>query len=413
MLFKKFSAYQLVVVVTAMVALIVSNGLAIGGLSVFFKSIQSDLITSGAVVESEIQSSFSIGPALTIMLAGFLAPLGGFLIGSIGLRRVMLAGTFILGAALFIYSRSTGMYGVYIAHALLGISLCFVGVVPCSSFVSRWFSEHRGLALGVALTGTNFGAMLVPLIAVPLIERYEWRAGMLYVSVLVWIVLLPAVLLFVREPGGSGKVEDTGAAPTEGMTFSQALRTWKFWALATCAALLFYAIFAVLQQFGLFMQTRQLGYDLTGVKLFLFSMSLWTVIGKFGFGFFADRIRAIHVFLISVGLMFGSTLMLWEVSPMTVARFGPLFGLSYGAAFVMLQMIVADLFGKREYPRILGALHFVQTIGGAVGLLVTGYVADANGGDFSQAFRLLIGVVGAALVLASVMTLSDRKSLNQ
>ena len=392
--------YPLVVIATATVALIVSNGLAIGGLSVFFKSVQTDLVASGSVPADSIQSSFSVGPALTIMLAGLLAPLGGFLIGAIGLKRVMLIGCALLGGGLFLYSRSGGIYEVYAAHALLGISLCFIGVVPCSSFVSKWFDKNRGLALGIALTGTNLGAMLVPMIAVPLIAQYQWRDGMLYSSGLVWLVLLPLVLLFVREPSVGTEAKHSEGSEVTGATFFEAIKTVRFWLLALCAALLFYSIFAVLQQFGLFMQSERLSYDLVGVRNFLFTLSLWTIIGKFAFGFVSDRISALVVFVVSVALMFASTLMLWDVTQETTWRFGALFGMSYGAAFVMLQMIVADLFGKREYPRILGALHFVQTIGGAVGLLVTGYVADLNQGDFAPAFRILILVMGLALLLA-------------
>ncbi len=394
--------YPFVVVATATVALIVSNGLTTTGLSVFYRSVQKDLVESGSVAAGSIQSEFSIGPALTIMLAGFLAPLGGFLIGRIGLKRVMLIGCALLGGGLVLYSTSTDIVGVYAAHALLGVSLCFVGVVPCSSFVSKWFTDNRGLALGVALTGTNLGGMLVPRLAVPLIGDHAWRDAMLYLSGLVWLVLLPLVLLVVREPRGE---ESGGVAETreeEGATLWQALASPSFWALALCAALIFYAIFAVLQQFNLFMQ-NQLGFELKAVGLFLFSLSLWTIIGKFAFGFVSDRISALKVFVVAVALMFGSTLMLWRVTPETVPLFGPLFGLSYGAAFVMLQMIVADLFGKRDYPRILGALHFVQTLGGAAGLLVTGFIADANGGDFAPAFRVLIGIMGAALALAVVL----------
>ena len=299
--------YPFIVMATATVALIVSNGLAVGGISVFFKPVQTDLVASGAVAASNIQSAFSVGPALTIMLAGFLAPLGGFLIGSMGIKRVMVIGCVLLGGALFLYSRSSSIYEVYAAHALLGISLCFIGVVPCSSFVSRWFTKHRGLALGVALTGTNLGAMAVPMIAVPLIAQYQWRLAMLYVSGLVWIVLLPLVLLFVKEPSGTDEEVGSQTVATEGVTFREAVTSASFWMLALCAALLFYAIFTVLQQFGLFMQSERLGYDLTGVKLFLFSMSLWTIIGKFAFGFVSDRISALHVFAASVAIMFGST----------------------------------------------------------------------------------------------------------
>lgn len=399
-------------VAMAMLALIVSNGIAVGGMPVFFKSVQADLIASGAVRAEEIQSSFSIGPALTIMLAGFLAPLGGYLIDRIGTKWVMVIGCLLLGSGLFVYTRAGNLNGVYLAHALMGASLCFIGVVPCSSLVSKWFDRYRGAALGIALTSTNFGAILIPQIAAPLIASDGWRTAMLYTSALVWVVLLPAVLLLVKDPKQGLEVAvDLRAPSSDGVGLRGALTSVSFWILALCAALIFYAIFAVLQQFNLYMQSPKLGYDLGGVKVFMSSLALWSVFGKFGTGLIADRLGAVRSLIVTASVMFVSTLLLLDVGPWAVGVFAAVFGLGYGGTFVILQMIAADLFGKREFPRILGALHFIQTSGGAIGLLATGYIADANGGDFTLAFRVLIGIMGGAILLAIALQFRSRKFL--
>ena len=65
------------------------------------------------------------------------------------------------------------------ARTMMGISLCLVGVLPSIVLVSNWFVRRRGLALGILLTGTSIGGVVIPQIATPLITAYGWRAAML------------------------------------------------------------------------------------------------------------------------------------------------------------------------------------------------------------------------------------------
>jgi len=396
----RISYRQILVLIAATLVLLVSNGLAIGGLSVFFKDIQADLVATGAVSSSEIQSRFSLGPALTIFLAGFLAPVGGNLLRAIGVRKVMLIGWALLTCAFLIYSQSTTIETIYLAHSILGISLCFCGVVPTSTLVAEWFPTFRGTAMGIALTGTNLGTMVIPMVAVPLIERYHWRSGMLLTGLVFVTGLLLLVLTTVRSVSEipSQSAGDVSAVPKSSLT--QSLLSRNFLLLATCAALLFYSIFAVLQLFVLFLRTDTFGYTLAETAGFLFLLSVSTIAGKFLFGLVSDRLGSASMLVVCIALMAMGTLRLWEPESSTVPTFTVLFGAGYGGAFVMLQRMVADLFGKDEYPRILSGLHFIQTIGGAIGLLTTGYVADLNAGDFVPAFRLLIPVTTGALLCA-------------
>ena len=103
--------------------------------------------------------------------------------------------------------------------------------------------------------------------------------------------------------------------------------------------------------------------------------------------------------------MFAATLVLFGLSAGTVLYFLVPFGLGYGGTFVLLQRLVADYFGTRDYSKILGAITVIETIGAAIGGAITGYVADLNGGDYGRAFYGVIIAAGAALVLTFVLNL--------
>ena len=113
--------------------------------------------------------------------------------------------------------------------------------------------------------------------------------------------------------------------------------------------------------------------------------------------------------LVSAATMFLATLVFLFFNDKTVYLFAIFFGLNYGGTFVLLQLLVADYFGLKEYAKILGVITVIETIGGAAGTIITGRIADANGGDYTQAFYGLIVVTGIALALVVILNLIYKK----
>ncbi len=405
------SSYGWWIVAISTLALVISNGLSIGGIPVFYKPIQTDLVASGAVAPESIQSVYGIAPAMTFLLAGFISPVSGFLLQRLRARIMMVLGCFILGGGLLLYSQATSTWAVYAAHALLGTSLGFVGVLVTTVLVSDWFVRRRGLAIGIVLTGTSFGGVLIPQIATPLIAQYGWRTAMIAVSSLVWLILLPAVIFIVKnKPADVGALPDGDARPVDvaetrptvatGATLAEALRSPIFWLFSFFAALIFYSIFVVSQQLNLYVQSPRIGFSpgqAAGVQSLLFGLS---IAGKFIYGALADRFSPTRVMIVSALTMFLSTLTFLDFNSFTVYVFAILFGLNYGGSFVLLQLLVAQYFGLKEFAKILGAVMIIETIGGALGTIITGRIADANGGDYSTAFLGLVATSAVALLIS-------------
>lgn len=414
--------YGWVIVAVGILALIVSNGLSINGIPIFYKFVQGDLVNSGAIQPDKIQSVYGIAPALTLLLSGFFSPIAGYLLQHFNSRKMMIIGCFILGSGLLIYSQTTSATFVYTAHILLGTSLGFVGVLVTTVLVSNWFTKKRGTALGIVLTGTSFGGVFIPMISTPLIEAYGWRWAMILVSLIIWIFLLPAIIFLVRNrpsdmgllPDGETQslenIEDATKNELNGFTLTESLKTPMFWVLSLCAALIFYAIFVVSQQLNLYLQSPKVGFTPAQASFVQSLLFFFSIFGKLFFGFLSDKFAANRVMLISATMMFLSTLAFLNFNEKTVYPFAILFGLTYGGTFVLLQLLVADYFGLKEYGKILGSLIVIETIGGALGTIVTGRIADANGGDFTVAFYALIIVSGLALATVVLLNLMFKKN---
>lgn len=416
--------YGWIILVVAIFALIVSNGLTIGGIPVFYKLIREDFVRIGAVEQSQAESFIAFGASLTFFLSGLSSPIAGWIIQKFPLRLVMIFGCFILGGGLLLHSQTTSPLLVYTARILMGASLGFVGVLANAVLVSNWFVKKRGTALGILMTGTSFGGVLIPQIANPLIERYGWRTAMLALSFLVWGILLPAIIFLVKgKPSDIGLYPDNEKPVTEetesknkinseyGLTLTEAAKTPVFWILALCSALIFYPIFVTTQQFILYLQTPKIGLSAQQGATALSLLFAVSVGGKSFFGFLSDKISPLRVMLFCGLVMFSATLILLNLTANTAFIFLIPFGLGYGGTFVLIQRLVADFFGNKDYAKILGVIIVIETMGAAIGGLVTGKLADASGGDYTNAFYAVILVTGLALSLIIWLNLIGRKPI--
>lgn len=407
----KIPVFAWAILAVSTFALMVSNGLSISGLPPFYKPIREEFVSAGIVDSSVAETFIANGANITFLMSGLFSLVGGWLVTRFRLRPMMMLGCAMLGGGTLLLSVSDSIPAFYLSRFLMGASLGFIGVAPCIVLVSRWFTSRRGLALGILLTGTSLGGAVVPLLAQPLIAQFGWRSALMILSLLVWAVLLPLVVLFVRETAPVGKEATEAAEEVSGATLGEALRTPMFWAIAACGALVFYPIFATTQQFILYLQTPRIGISAETAALaqsLLFAVGIG---GRFLAGYLSDKLGTITVTIFCAGLMFAASLVLLGLTASNTFLFLLPFAVGYGGTFVLLQRLTVDTFGQRESAKILGALTMIEVVGAAIGGRVTGYLADANGGDYTMAFYAVTMVCAAAFLSTIVIYfLAKRKS---
>jgi MFS family permease len=413
--------YGWIIVGISTFALVISNGLSIGGLPVFYKPIQEDLLQIGSVTVQTKDAVTGLAAGLTFLLAGIFSFIIGLFIQKIGARWLMAIGCLVLGGGLIFYSFATKPLEIYLSHSLLGLSLGLVGVLIQTVLISNWFRRRRGMAMGIVLTGTSFGGALIPVIATPLIANYGWRTALQILSLLVWVVLLPAVIFIVRDKAqdmganfdGDDLIADSGSenkAPMlAGYTFGEALKSPVFWILGLCAALIFYPIFTISQQFNLYLQNT-VGVSKETASIAQSLLFVTSVGGKFLFGWLCDRFPTRKVIMICCGVMFLATLMLLGfLTSSTIFIFLIPFGLGYGGTFVLIQLLTVESFGLRDIGKILGAITLIETFGGFLGSVITGRLASANNGDYTLAFYGVTVAAGLAFLSTFLVNLLSKK----
>src|SRR5262249_23015527 len=121
---------------------------------------------------TQVSLAFTLG-TLTAMLT---MPLTGWLTDRLGSRRPILVSMLVFGAGYASLSFLTpNVWHLYAVFLILGLVGPGASAVPHASLISRWFTERRGLALGVAMCGTAIGGVIWPKAAQTLLTSYGWR----------------------------------------------------------------------------------------------------------------------------------------------------------------------------------------------------------------------------------------------
>jgi len=116
------------IVVVSTLALIVSNGLAIGGMPVFSNAIKAEFLAGGLISRDLAETFLANGANLTFIMSGVFSLIGGWLLTRFRIKPLMMVGCICLGTGLLIHSQAGSVGTVYLSRFLMGASLGFVGV---------------------------------------------------------------------------------------------------------------------------------------------------------------------------------------------------------------------------------------------------------------------------------------------
>src|SRR5215469_18501322 len=125
--------------------------------------------------------SFIFGCAMALLYGGGL--FSGALADRIGTHRVAAAGALLAGGSLVAAGTVGTLWQADIALGLgfgVGLAVCYT---PAVAAVQPWFDRNRGVASGIALSGTGLGTLVMPLISKWLIEDEGWRVALILIGV--------------------------------------------------------------------------------------------------------------------------------------------------------------------------------------------------------------------------------------
>lgn len=318
--------------------------------------------------------------------------------------RIAALGAIALTAAAVVFYRfvePTALHQVYVIHVVFSLALSTAGTMVVIVMITSWFLANRGLAIGIALLGTSLGGIVLSRVNAELIESSGWRNSFEYLA-FGPLALAAFILLFVRSsPGEAGQVAVGQRAgdqdlKTYGFTFAEAVRTPTFWAIGASGFLTYYSILALFNH--LFLHMRALEFDVKTAVGGLQLLGVCAAGTKLAMGALADYIDRKLVFLLSLGTMLIGVLLLALGGKSVVWIAIGITGLGWGGLFTLYNMLTVNNFGLKEIGRINGSISFLESLGGGLGIWLTGTLYDRFG-SYAVPFDVIAAGVFIGLVI--------------
>jgi predicted MFS family arabinose efflux permease len=287
-------------------------------------------------------------------------------------------------------------------------------LVPILSTVARWFVKMRAFMTGIVLASTGIALMVIVPAAHQAILHYGWRTVYMIIGSVVLIVVVIAAQFLRRDPYQVGKLpygyDETNTTAsgmrTYGLSFKEALRTKQVWLIS----LVYFCTYFVYHIFVVHMIIYATGQGIpsaraVGIMAFIGAAG---IAGRIIMGIFADRIGNKQAMMLSAGLMMLALFWLLGAKELWMLfLFGVAFGFGHGGIATTESPIVANVFGMRSHGVILGLVFFCDTVGGAMGPFLAGYIFDVTS---SYRLALLLCTILGVINLIAILLLRPLKS---
>ena len=360
------------------------------------------------------------GLVTAFWLSAPLILFGGSAIKRFGATRLLIAGILLEAVCVALLSTVSTFGEMYLLRVAMGVGkVMFAVTLPYT--VSRWFSRHYSLGLGIVWAGWHVGGMvLVPLTGL-IIARYGWRTACLAIAAgLLTIGLAPILatkgprsprefgLELDGEPSAPATAvaaaADSAAAAVPAGSLKDLLGSAAFWAIAL-TTLFFYTTYG-----GLLTHQPSIvegaGFTPRLSSIVLGSTAGFAAVGGMAAGWFLDRfsVRAVGIAM-SVLLLAGALSLLWvarDHSTAALISYAVCFGTTIGGSDLYFVALLRRRFAKVSLAYSYSAWYFCEILTLSLSGPAAGRVFDLTG-NYDRTLALLADSALLALSLSAAL----------
>ncbi|MCJ7785100.1 MAG: MFS transporter, partial [Desulfobacterales bacterium] len=356
------------------------------------------------------------------ILAGLVSLPFGKLVDRYGTRWLTSLGAVVAAGMYVLMTKFVELWQFYVVFVMARvISMGAVTNIAPRTAAVNWFRRYRGRALGLLSMATPLGASMLAMIAQFIMQDHGWRTVFLvFALAMLFLQALPAALILRRRPEDLGLVPDGGPSvdvtPASSLkradeeesdwTLSEAIRTPTMWLLI--AAIIVGLIVNTGIGFHLVAYYTDIGI---APSIAVGALSLYAFTGALGniiWGFLSERFS--ERFLASVVMVLTAATILYLQSVRTITGafiFAALFGLTSRGEGTLVNIILAQYYGRSSYGAINGFVMPFHNLGLGFGPLISSVSFDLTG-SYQTLFSVFIG---ASMIAAVLFWLSKKPTL--
>ncbi|MBI5544992.1 MAG: OFA family MFS transporter [Deltaproteobacteria bacterium] len=324
-----------------------------------------------------------------------------------GPRVVASAGALLCGVGLVVasFGGPESHLPVLIGFGLLSGSGFGLGYAATTPVAVKWFPPaKKGLITGIVVAGFGLAPVYIAPLSKYLLATYQVSGAFRILGVL-FVLVAGAAAQFLVNPSEAAKASAPLPAgvpslpPSQG-SWREMLRAPTFWSLHLQYACGATAGLMIIGHIAKIVSTQSQNTIHTGF-LFVALLAIFNASGRVVAGLVSDvigRVAALTmVFVMQAAVMFFFNQ--FETVPGFVLG-AAIVGFSYGSCLSLFPATVADLWGTKNMGLNYGILFTAWGVGGVVGPLLAGSIADSTG-----SYGLAYQVAGALLLFAALLAM--------
>jgi MFS family permease len=320
--------------------------------------------------------------SLAALAGGLASPLIGRLFDRSGPRTVYSLGLALLGGAFLVAGHAQELWQFQLSLGLcVGFGIAFIGNVPNSILLGRWFGPRLPTAMAIVYSATGAGVLILLPASQVLIDHLGWRGAYQIFGTAALLLLVPLLLLPWRLfTSGSAHLATSAAAEfiDEGWTLLSAMRHHAFWALFSTfffTAIGMYAIspqvVAYLIDAGFPPLQAATAWGFSGVVLLFGMLGVSWLDGIIG-----RRPSVLLSYAISIVGIVMLWLLQWYPNFWLLTGFVVCFGSMIGSRGPLLTATAMKIFRGERVGTIYGAISIGSGLGSAFGSWGGGLIHD-------------------------------------
>jgi predicted MFS family arabinose efflux permease len=325
--------------------------------------------------------------AIRILLYGLMAPFAAALIERYGLRRVVLCALLFISCGLILaLAMRTVWQLVLLFGVIVGLGTGMTALVFSTIVATRWFTERRGLVIGILTASFASGQLVFLPLAAWLESRYGWRMALAPSLIGIGLAAVSVILFMVDRPADVGlrPYGETGAIaplPAQAPAFSSALRvlhdvsgSGTFWVLAATFFICGLSTNGLIQSHFIAL-CADYGVPSVTAASMLAIIGVCDFFGTIGSGWLSDRYDNRALLFVYYGLRGLSLLYLpsSSFSLFGLSLFSVFYGLDWVATVPPTARLAAQTFGRDRAGVAFGWIFASHMIGGAVAAYGAGF----------------------------------------
>ncbi|MBQ4045674.1 MAG: MFS transporter [Lachnospiraceae bacterium] len=348
---------------------------------------------------------FSAGQTLIFLSTMLMNTLVGGVIERLGILRTMRISAVVMSLSFFSYSLTASVWQFMTASAVIGLMMPMITAVPISLLIRAWFTDHVGLALGIAFMGSGLGGMVFNPVASFLIQNLGWRYAFGIIGCLMFFVLTSVTWFIIREPdtvpdqNRTCPNQKTGQDDLTGRPIREEYRTGLFWIMMLLAFCLGAGTYSIINFTSTYLQDtgQSATYAAGNASVSMGSMAVCKLfVGRMYDRFGVRLSTLICVAALTAGMLGFSFIHL--PGAITAVLLGSAVGCPVGT--VASPIISHYVFGDRDFARKVGVYTAFGNLGAAVTPVLSGRIYAMTG-----SYRMLYQMIAAVLMAAFVIYL--------